>query len=141
MASTQCLKVEPGHPSLADCPRYKRLTRDVQKVCNQVGIDLAPETRDQLISDLYDEGCVGGRGTRSEIRPALAELAGAGPIVAGALDPYLWVIVWEAVLLPLLWLAAALTSASVRDPLIAIVLAGGITTPFLMVRLREIWRH
>lgn len=126
-------------PTPMDCPRYKRLTRDVRKVCSQVGIDLPPESRDQLIGILYAEGYIGGRDTRREIRPTLAELAGAGPIAAGDLDPYLWVVLWEAVLLPLLWLAAAPAGASLRDPAIAIVLAGAITTPFLIVRLRQIW--
>lgn len=141
MAGTQFSTAESMHPSSMDCPRYKRLTRDVRKVCSQVGIDLSPETRDQLIGDLYAEGYIGGRETRREIRPTLAELAGAGRVAAGDLDPYLWVILCEAILLPLLWLAAAPAGASLHDPAIAIVLAGAITTPFLIVRLRQIWRR
>lgn len=141
MTTDRWLMTEPTLSSAPDPDRLRRLTRDVRKVCGQVGVDLPPASRDELIRNLYEEGYSGGRSTRKQIRPVLAELAGAGWIASGNMDDYLWVLVWEAVLVPLVWLAAAPAGASLHDPLIAIVFAGAITTPFLIVRLRQIWRH
>ncbi|WP_333574076.1 hypothetical protein [Sphingomonas sp.] len=137
MANAHSFTGQTWHSVSIDRPRYERITRDVRKVCSQVGLDLPPDARDKLIHALYDAGQSGGWKTRREIRPTLADLAGAGRMAAGEYDAYIWVAICMAALLALIWFVVAPAGASFN----ARMLASLVAIFFVSVRLGQIWRR
>lgn len=137
MANTHSFTGQKGHSVSVDCPRYKRITRDVRKVCSQVGLDLSSSAHDDLIRDLYNAGQSGGWKTRREIRPTLADLAGAGRMAAGEYDKYIFMAICMAALLTLIWFVMAPAGASFNERMLASIFA----IFFVSVRLGQIWRR
>jgi transcriptional regulator with XRE-family HTH domain len=68
-----------SHYGTIDWDRFDRIARDVDAACNQVGIELEPHVRTELVRGLFDDDPADDEANRKQLRRTLLALAKRKP--------------------------------------------------------------